>query len=164
MKKIALMITLALALILTGCAGKTFDTGKGIRFTLPKEFAEDAAGGYDFAFSNELSLKDATLEEYQEKTIIIAGLRDSFADLAKSEPEIGEDLKKYVDFQMEMGDYRNLKELKNGYSADNVIGEYYYRYVFLKGSEAFYMVTFSCYDASSAAKAAIDGYIEKIKV
>lgn len=158
------MLSLILVLSVAGCASKTFDTGMGLKITLPKEFAADRGEGYDFAFSNELSLKDATLEEYREKTIIITGLRDSFSDLHESEPTIGEDLKKYVDYQMEMSNYRNLSKIDNGYSADIVIGEYYFKHVFLKGAKAFYTVTFSCYDASAEAKARIDEYIARIKV
>ncbi len=90
-KLIKALLSLILVLSIGGCASKTFDTGMGLKITLPKEFAADRGEGYDFAFSNELSLKDSSLEEYKEKTIIITGLRDSFSDLRESEPGIGED-------------------------------------------------------------------------
>ncbi|MBQ6654234.1 MAG: hypothetical protein IJM79_01765 [Erysipelotrichaceae bacterium] len=164
-KLLAASCALMLIVCLAGCSGrKTFDTGLGIRFVLDKTFEAEDGIGYDFGFSNEKSLLDSSEKEYEEKFIIILGIADTFSDLRESEPQIGEDLKNYVDFQTQNGELEDVREIDKGYSSETVEEGYYYRNVYLKGRRSFYTVTFICSDSSAQAKAQIDEIVGRIKL
>ena len=166
MKRIIVTLcALMLIVPLAGCSGrKTFDTGLGIRFVLDRTFEAEDGIGYDFGFSNEKSLLDSSGKEYDEKFIIILGIADTFSDLRESEPQIGEDLKNYVDFQTQNGELEDVREIEKGYSSETVEEGYYYRNVYLKGRRSFYTVTFICSNSSSLAKGQIDEIIARVKL